>query len=273
MSYLRVRNWERYQHYKDRKPPWIKFYVEMLDEEAHALTDRQFGQLTKLFLLAARRDNAIPNDPAVIAQMIGTPVEELELDALLKKRYLVTSRTKRRRQTQWPSRYISKPLREQVLARDEYRCVKCSASVWLEIDHIVPVSAGGRGDLENLQTLCRSCNRAKRTTDRRDLRSKNVASVLPETEKETYTETPKPSFRNRSKPEASFRDPSAVCRDCGESLGAGHLEDCPVLTRHVEQVTTLEQLPERTAVPAAILQLLGQAGRPTITRDDGNHEA
>ncbi|HIS15474.1 MAG TPA: HNH endonuclease [Candidatus Scatomorpha merdavium] len=31
----------------------------------------------------------------------------------------------------------------------------------LEIDHIIPVSKGGRTAEENLQTLCWKCNRAK----------------------------------------------------------------------------------------------------------------
>ena len=40
-------------------------------------------------------------------------------------------------------------------------CVKCQSLDFLEIDHIVPVSAGGSHEIENLQVLCRSCNRKK----------------------------------------------------------------------------------------------------------------
>lgn len=198
MKYLRVRNWDSYQHYKDRKPPWIKFYVELLDDEAHMLNDKQFGQLAKIFLLAARLDNAIPDDPTIVGHMIGTNPDDLDLDFLVQKRYLVRTASTRKKKNTWPSRYIPKQLRELVLARDSHRCVLCSASVWLEIDHIIPVSQGGRGELANLQTLCRSCNRAKRATLAPDLRSKTVASVLPETE--TEKETPYPLSSNRAKP-------------------------------------------------------------------------
>lgn len=54
-----------------------------------------------------------------------------------------------------------------VLKRDGRRCVVCGrgpeddARVKLEVDHIVPVSRGGRDDAANLQTLCIECNRGK----------------------------------------------------------------------------------------------------------------
>lgn len=61
-------------------------------------------------------------------------------------------------------RGISVEVRWRVLKRDGYRCVACGASpamragVELEVDHIVPVSAGGGDEEGNLRTLCRGCN-------------------------------------------------------------------------------------------------------------------
>ena len=58
-------------------------------------------------------------------------------------------------------------LRGQVLARDNYTCQKCGASLYdepnllLEVDHIIPVSKGGKTVINNLQTLCWKCNRQK----------------------------------------------------------------------------------------------------------------
>ena len=58
-------------------------------------------------------------------------------------------------------------LREQIKRRDGYKCVCCGASLedephlLLEIDHIIPVSKGGKTLPENLQTLCWRCNRSK----------------------------------------------------------------------------------------------------------------
>lgn len=49
-----------------------------------------------------------------------------------------------------------------VLKRDRYRCRLCNQSgVELEVDHVVPLNQGGTDMLDNLQTLCRDCNRGK----------------------------------------------------------------------------------------------------------------
>lgn len=50
------------------------------------------------------------------------------------------------------------PLREAVLKRDGYKCLKCGSTTDLEVDHVQPVALGGRTEMGNLQTLCESCN-------------------------------------------------------------------------------------------------------------------
>lgn len=64
-----------------------------------------------------------------------------------------------------PSGYQKKPipeaLRWQVFERDGMKCKKCGSQSWLRADHIVPEIAGGEATLDNLQTLCRSCNSKK----------------------------------------------------------------------------------------------------------------
>ncbi len=61
---------------------------------------------------------------------------------------------------------MSMSLRYDVLKRDNYKCCICGASarmdgVKLEVDHIKPISKGGKTVLNNLQTLCMDCNRGK----------------------------------------------------------------------------------------------------------------
>jgi len=58
-------------------------------------------------------------------------------------------------------RNVTGALRTRVLERDAYRCVQCGSHVGLQVDHIHPVSRGGTNDFENLQTLCKPCNREK----------------------------------------------------------------------------------------------------------------
>jgi len=62
--------------------------------------------------------------------------------------------------------HIHPTVRAAVLARDGHRCVLCPATNDLTLDHIHPWSKGGADTLDNLRTLCRSCNSAKR--DRTD---------------------------------------------------------------------------------------------------------
>lgn len=55
-------------------------------------------------------------------------------------------------------------LRFEVMKRDKFRCSICGAragDIELEIDHIIPVSKGGKTEINNLQTLCFDCNRGK----------------------------------------------------------------------------------------------------------------
>jgi HNH endonuclease/Homing endonuclease associated repeat len=61
-------------------------------------------------------------------------------------------------------RVISLGVRYQVLHRDRFRCVLCGDSpstnpvCVLHVDHIAPWSKGGRTNIENLRSLCGSCN-------------------------------------------------------------------------------------------------------------------
>ena len=56
---------------------------------------------------------------------------------------------------------VSNRMRFSVYERDGYRCRKCGVSdreAQLEIDHIIPISKGGKSTFDNLQTLCHKCN-------------------------------------------------------------------------------------------------------------------
>jgi len=63
------------------------------------------------------------------------------------------------------SRYIPAKVRAEVLKRDNYCCTyvspsgkRCTSTWDLEIDHIIPVSKGGKSTLDNLRTTCRAHN-------------------------------------------------------------------------------------------------------------------
>lgn len=56
-------------------------------------------------------------------------------------------------------------LRYDILKRDNYKCRICGFGaedgVKLHVDHIIPVSKGGKTEINNLQTLCERCNMGK----------------------------------------------------------------------------------------------------------------
>lgn len=55
---------------------------------------------------------------------------------------------------------VSNELRQEIFERDGYTCVNCRSTEKesLEIDHIKPISKGGKIEPSNLQTLCHDCN-------------------------------------------------------------------------------------------------------------------
>lgn len=56
---------------------------------------------------------------------------------------------------------IPEDVQRFVYRRDGGRCVKCGSGELLQFDHIIPVVMGGATTPENLQVLCKSCNREK----------------------------------------------------------------------------------------------------------------
>ena len=72
MEYLSVKNWDDFQHYRDREPKWIKVYRSLLmDYKYDQLTDAEFGILVKIWLLASQMENKIPNDGSWIKNKLG----------------------------------------------------------------------------------------------------------------------------------------------------------------------------------------------------------
>lgn len=82
MKYLSIKEWETYQHYSKRHPPWVKLHVKILRNYAfRCLQDASKGHLLSLFALASQYENRIPYDLAFITEMIGArePVDVEEL--------------------------------------------------------------------------------------------------------------------------------------------------------------------------------------------------
>lgn len=86
--YFRVKNFERFQHYKDRNPVWIKFYNELLDDyEFGRLSDASKWHLCAIWLLASRYNNRVPLDSKWIQGRINA-TDKVDLNALEKAGFI-----------------------------------------------------------------------------------------------------------------------------------------------------------------------------------------
>lgn len=56
---------------------------------------------------------------------------------------------------------IPRGLRVEIFERDGYKCRYCGVTEHLSIDHVIPISKGGRTNKQNLVTACMPCNLKK----------------------------------------------------------------------------------------------------------------
>lgn len=89
MRYLRVKNWEEFQHYKDRSPPWIKLHRTLLDDyEFSALPDDTKAHLMLIWVLASQLSGRVPAEPKFLAAKIGAR-KPPDLELLIKQGFLI----------------------------------------------------------------------------------------------------------------------------------------------------------------------------------------
>jgi hypothetical protein len=83
-----VKDFDKFQHYKDRAPPWIKLYNSTLDSyEFSRLSDQARYHLLAIMLLASRSNNKIPYDPDWIESRIGA-TSRVNLDELVQAGFI-----------------------------------------------------------------------------------------------------------------------------------------------------------------------------------------
>jgi hypothetical protein len=88
MAYYQIRNWESFQHYKDRNPPWIKLHRELLTSETWIVLDDASRVLAvACMLVAAATDNKIPANPAYLKR-VAYLNEEPNMQALVDTQFI-----------------------------------------------------------------------------------------------------------------------------------------------------------------------------------------
>lgn len=91
MKWLTITNWKNLQHYKDDRPPWIKFYGKLLTNLAFtSMPEAAQAQLVKLWLLASQMGHPLPLDRKRLAGLISTS-GKFYLDEFINRGFLEVS--------------------------------------------------------------------------------------------------------------------------------------------------------------------------------------
>jgi hypothetical protein len=77
---MRIKNWTKFQHFKDRRPPWVKLYRDILDDlEWHELDPLAAKVLVMLWLIASENDGCIPDNKTLAFRLRLTEVKTKEI--------------------------------------------------------------------------------------------------------------------------------------------------------------------------------------------------
>jgi len=135
-EYFGIKNYERYQHYKHRNPPWIKLYYDLLDDDAFiALNIASRHHYMTLLLIAGRQNNRVLMDGSYLRKVMRLDAEP-DLTMLFDYGFLIAIRKR------GVSKKTQKPLSEYSSSETEY-----SSSEYL------PEKVNGAGKLSSRQTL------------------------------------------------------------------------------------------------------------------------
>lgn len=132
-----------------------------LREKINLIFNKAFGEGMKnvsssdVKLIADKLHEDISGKLDLITEAVSKKIDE-------KIKKILTEKKEFRKGGRHP---ITKSIRDKVLKRDDYTCVKCGTDfneTKLHVKHIIPLSEGGNNDTKNLQTLCEDCYLAEK---------------------------------------------------------------------------------------------------------------
>ena len=76
---MKIKNWSKFQHFKDRKPPWVKLYRDVLDDlEWHELDPLASKVLVMCWLIASEDEGRLPNTKTLAFRLRMTEKQTLD---------------------------------------------------------------------------------------------------------------------------------------------------------------------------------------------------
>jgi hypothetical protein len=91
-QFFSIKNFENFQHYKTRNPPWIKLYRSILnDYEMRRLSVQSRLLYISLLIIASETENRIPVDYKFLSERTGIDVQTHDVTALIDSGFLLAS--------------------------------------------------------------------------------------------------------------------------------------------------------------------------------------
>lgn len=82
---MRVKSWKKFQHFRDRRPPWIKLYRDLLDDpDWHDLDGDDAKGLVMLWLIASENEGGLPSPRKLSFRLRITEAKVVQLLKRLK---------------------------------------------------------------------------------------------------------------------------------------------------------------------------------------------
>ena len=135
-----------------------KLYLDLSPSSRYETVQIRYKVMVKT--LAENRSRMFQDDISVCERYIQ------QTKAILDEREAEQAKIpERRRFVAQQRRLMTDSLRYDVMRRDGFRCQLCGVTAKdgykLHVDHIIPVSKGGKTEMQNLRTLCERCNLGK----------------------------------------------------------------------------------------------------------------
>ena len=90
-----VRNWDKFQHYKNRNPPWIKLYLELHhDDNYMRLSGNRRAILTSVWVEYGLSQRCVPLDPKLLGRRFNLNVKMADLEALNHAGFIIFAASK-----------------------------------------------------------------------------------------------------------------------------------------------------------------------------------
>lgn len=89
---MQVKNWAKFQHFKDRRPPWVKLYRDILDDiEWHKLDGDSAKMLINIWLIASEYSGQLP-DIATLAFRLRITENQVKKSLSMLGHWLISER-------------------------------------------------------------------------------------------------------------------------------------------------------------------------------------